>query len=216
MIREMKTIRTFAVGIGLCVGVFAGPLVPMAGAAEKAAIASTAAPADKTATASTATPADKTATASTATPADKAATASTEVKGFPLVIKGTELFITRDTKREPLLTQLQGIIKAEPSVKSAERDQFDFQASDEAPLTLAIDWDEKGAISLISLDAFSETQNPVAKGLKEWLTKTVGAGKLDKKDNSQTWVYQGWELLFNEGGDGEDSHYSFTISPKGK
>lgn len=165
--------------------------------------------------------AETVATASVA--ADSAIVASTtagatEISNFPLMIKGTEVLINRDSKQEELGAKLTELLGDKVEMEEKNRLQYGFQVNEEtAPMTIFMDWDKDGKIELICLDAMMEEQNPIAKELSAWLNKNAGAGKpvaTDESDSGTTvWEYQGWSFTFNNGGDGEDSSYSFEITP---
>ncbi len=165
--------------------------------------------------------AEPVATASVAVkPAETAsATVGTvEMANFPLVIKGTEVLINRASKQEELEAKLTGLLGEKVEMEEKNRLQYGFQVNEEtAPMTIFIDWDKDGKIELISLDAMMEEQNPIAKELSAWLNKNAGAGKPVSSDDSEStttaWEYNGWTFTFNNGGDGEDSSYSFEITP---
>lgn len=150
--------------------------------------------------------------------ASSASAARSESQGFPLTVKGTEIFITSKTNREELSTKLQKLLGEITPMENKNRLQFDYQADpDEAPLTVIFDWDLKGNLAEIVLDAFAEKQNKPGKDLKDWLTKNVGPGKANKskpeiKENL-TWEYNGWSFHFQDGNDGEESVYAFHIKP---
>lgn len=137
-------------------------------------------------------------------------------QGFPLNLKGTMVQFDLNAKHEDLAAQLTKILGEKTAMEDQARLQFDFEAvAEQAPMALVVDWDEKGAISQILIDAFSEEQNPVAKELKAWLTLNAGPGVASTEDayNKNTWEYNSWTFVFSEGGDGEDSAYGFNISP---
>jgi len=79
-----------------------------------------------------------------------------------------------------------------------------------------LDWDKHDRLERVTLDALSESQNPVAKTLKGWLTNNAGAGKTIKNKKTgyttTTWDSNGWNFVFTQGGDGEDSTYAFHIT----
>lgn len=147
-----------------------------------------------------------------------ATTDGMEVGNFPLMIKGSEVLINRASKQEELGAKLTELLGDRVEMEEKNRLQYGFQVNEEtAPMTIFIDWDKDGKIELICLDAMMEEQNPIAKELSAWLNKNAGAGKpvaTDESDSATTvWEYQGWSFTFNNGGDGEDSSYSFEITP---
>jgi hypothetical protein len=152
-----------------------------------------------------------------AAPASAAVVAPT-MQGFPLTIKGTEVLFDLTSDRADLSAKLKKILGENTPMDEKNRLQWDFSIdSAQAPMTLIVDWDEKGSIVEIALDAFMEEQNPPAKELKAWLIKNAGPGKADKSlpelRENISWEYNGWNFLFQDGGDGEDSAYAFRITP---
>ena len=141
-------------------------------------------------------------------------------QGFPLVFKGKEVMITRQAKHAELEAALTKILGAKTDMEDKSRLQYDAQLDpNQAPLGVVLDWDKQDRLERVTLDAFSEIQNPVAKTLKNWLTKNVGAGKTIKNKKTgyttTTWDSNGWKFVFTQGGDGEDSTYAFHITFSG-
>ena len=147
-----------------------------------------------------------------------AAVVAPATHGFPLNIKGTEVLFDLKADRTDLSAKLKKILGENTPMDEVNRLQWDFSIDPaQAPMTLIVDWDEKGSIVEIALDAFMEEQNPPAKELKAWLIKNAGPGKADKSlpelRENISWDYNGWNFLFQDGGDGEDSAYAFRITP---
>ena len=137
---------------------------------------------------------------------------------FPLIFKGKQMVISRQAKRaelEPALTKLLG---AKTDMREKSVLQYDVQLNpNEGSMAAVFSWSKNGELTHLSLDAFTESQNPPAKELKRWLIKNAGPGKTTKDKQAETttltWNHRGWRFVFTEGGDGEDSNYSFDITP---
>jgi hypothetical protein len=138
---------------------------------------------------------------------------------FPLVFKGKEIVISRQSKRPELEPKLTKILGKKTAMDDPDTLQYDVQFDPaQAPFAVVLSWDKKGGLAQITLDASEEVQNPPAKELKRWLTKNAGAGKTTKNKQaattSTTWLHRGWRFVFTQGGDGEDSTYGFRITPQ--
>ncbi|HNX75362.1 MAG TPA: hypothetical protein PLM07_10840 [Candidatus Rifleibacterium sp.] len=155
-----------------------------------------------------ATPAVETAS-TTAVTAD-VATTSPE---FPLMLKGTEVLISRDASRADLSAKLTPILGEATEMEEAARLQYDFQITTEsAPVTLVIDWDEAGKIAEICIDG----EDVPTKDLQAWLEKNAGAGKDGEPEDgykNTVWEHLNWKFTLRAGGDGEETAFSFTIVP---
>lgn len=155
-------------------------------------------------------PAATIATAPVTAPAADAASATAE---FPLMLKGTEVFISKDASRNDLVARLTPILGEATEMEEANRLQYDFQiATESAPVTLCIDWNEAGKIAEICIDG----EEVPTKELQVWLEKNSGAGKDGEKEEgykNTVWEHQGWKFTLRTGGDGEDTAYSFTVVP---
>lgn len=149
-------------------------------------------------------------TASTTAVTADVASATTE---FPLMLKGTEVFIGRDATRDDLAAKLTPILGEATEMEEANRLQYDFQiATESAPVTLFVDWNEAGKIAEIRIDG----EEVPTRELQAWLEKNAGAGKDGEKEegyNNTVWEHQGWKFTLRTGGDGEDTAYSFTVVP---
>ncbi len=145
----------------------------------------------------------------TAVPADVASTPAE----FPLILKGTEVLVSRDAIRDDLTKKLTSILGEATEMEETSRLQFDFQvATESAPVALIIDWNEAGKIAEICLDG----EEAPTKELQAWLEKNAGAGKEGEKEEgykNTVWEHQGWKFTLRNGGDGEDTAYSFTVVP---
>ena len=132
---------------------------------------------------------------------------------FPLMLKGTEVLISKDASRNDLAAKLTPILGEATEMEEANRLQYDFQiATDSAPVTLFIDWNEAGKIAEICIDG----EEVPTKELQAWLEKTAGAGKDGEQEEgykNTVWEHQGWKFTLRSGGDGEDTAYSFTVVP---
>ena len=138
-------------------------------------------------------------------------------QGFPLEFKGKEVMITCQAKHADLEAALTKILGEKTGMEDKSRLQYDAQLDpNQAPLGVVLDWDKQDRLVRVTLDAFSESQNPVAKTLKGWLTKNAGTGKTIKNKKTgyttTTWDSNGWNFVFTRGGDGEDSTYAFHIT----
>lgn len=162
-------------------------------------------------------------------PADASGAASlasetSATPGFPLRLKGTEILIHSQLKGTELESRLQEILGEKTQMEEKTRLQYDFQADpEEAPMTVLIDLDARGAIAEVALEATSESQNPPARDLKAWLLEHSGPGtpespKTKKNPNPDTiWVFSGWRFAHHVVVDeGEDSAFSFRIVPAAK
>ena len=149
-------------------------------------------------------------TASTTAVAADVATASPE---FPLMLKGTEVLINRDASRADLAAKLTPILGEVTEMEEATRLQYDVQiATESAPVTLLIDWNEAGKMAEICI----EGEDVPNKDLQAWLEKNAGAGKDGEKEEgykNTVWEHHGWKFTLRAGGDGEDTAYTFTIVP---
>ena len=133
--------------------------------------------------------------------------------GVPIEIKdGKKLILTENSSHDEIQKTLGKILKNEmPSILSAERIQYDFQAvAGQAPLTLCFDFDQNGKLTGLLIDAYMKDQNPTAHMLKQWLEKNVGEEK--RAGAGLQWTRAGFHFLFTEGGSGEDSNYGFRIT----
>lgn len=133
--------------------------------------------------------------------------------GVPIEIKnGKKLILTENSTHDEIQKALGKILKSEmPSILTAERIQYDFQAVEgQAPLTLCFDFDAHGKLTGLLIDAYMKDQNPTAQLLKQWLEKHVGEGK--KVGAGLQWSHAGYLFLFTAGGSGEDSNYGFRIT----
>ena len=132
---------------------------------------------------------------------------------FPLMLKGTEVFISIDASRDDLAAKLTPIIGEATEMEEANRLQYDFQiATDSAPVTLFIDWNEAGKIAEVCIDG----EEVPTKELQAWLEKNAGTGKDGEKEEgykNTVWEHQGWKFTLRAGGDAEDTAYSFTVAP---
>jgi hypothetical protein len=134
---------------------------------------------------------------------------------FPVSLRGKTLELGTGSDRAGLAAVLHKLFSpAPPSVATPERIQYDFVAvAGQAPVTLACDFDAKGRLTGVILDAFAKEQNPVAVTLADWLRQHVGPGNKAKK--TTTWSYAGFvfrlTVVLNAG---EDSMYRLDIVRK--
>lgn len=154
-----------------------------------------------------------TATVETATTTAATADVASSAADFPLMLKGTEVFISIDASRNDLAAKLTPILGEVTEMEEANRLQYDFQiATDSAPVTLCIDWNEAGKITEVCIDG----EEVPTKELQAWLEKNAGAGKDGEKEEgykNTVWEHQSWKFTLRTGGDGEDTAYSFTVVP---
>jgi hypothetical protein len=147
-----------------------------------------------------------------------AAAATTQPQEFPLLLKNKEIVIRRTADLTSIESGLTAILGNKTDIDDKNTLQYDVQFDPgQAPYTVVFSWDKKGSLAHISLDAFDEKQNPPARELKRWLTRNAGPGKTTKnkkaETTSTTWTHRSWRFVLTEGGDGEDSTYSFEITP---
>jgi hypothetical protein len=135
-----------------------------------------------------------------------------ETDSIPLKIKGETFLLKKNARYDDVKAEIGKIMKQKkPSIFSKERIQYDFQAvAGQASMTLLFDFDKTGNLSGVIINAYMKEQNPTAQALKSWLESKYGAGK--KVGSAFKWSVGGYECLFEEGGDGDDSSYGFTIS----
>ncbi len=157
-------------------------------------------------------PADATTVEAASTTAVTADVASTAAE-FPLMLKGTEVLIGRDVRREDLTAKLTPILGEATEMEEANRLQYDFQiATESAPVALIIDWNEAGQIAEICIDG----EEVPTRELQAWLEKNAGPGKDGEKEEgykNTVWEHLSWKFTLRTGGDGEDTAYSFTVVP---
>src|ERR1035437_10081085 len=125
-----------------------------------------------------------------------------ETQDFPLIFKGAEVMITRQTKRPEMEPKLRKILGKNTELPDRSTLQYDVQMNPEqGPLCVQFSWDKKGDLDQVTLDALSEIQNPPAKALKSWLLKGAGAGKTAKSKPDHvttTWCHSLSEHLSGE------------------
>ena len=138
-----------------------------------------------------------------------------ESVSIPIEIRGKTLQLHAGMKRSEVLSALSTMLDDAPSVDTAERLQYDtVLVPDNAPVTVAFDFDNNGVVSGVAIDAFEKAQNPPVAALIEWLQKTAGKPK-SSGEGISTWRFGGWTIEHREGGSGEDSAYSVEIVPAG-
>jgi len=136
-----------------------------------------------------------------------------EPDSFPVILRGKTLTISSESDRATLAGQLSGALAGEePSVLTAERIQYDFIAvQGEGPVTLLVDFDNKGRWSEIVIESTLKQQNPVAQELVGWLAANAGQGR--KSGKATSWKHVGLAFRFREVKNaGEDSAYGITIA----
>lgn len=137
--------------------------------------------------------------------------------GFPLVVGKTTIQVTPASGRPDLAAALAAALPGEtPSISTPERLQYDYQAApDVAPLTLALDYDAKGRLAGVIIDAMQRDQNPVAVSLAAWLAAQAGPGVTQGDDT--VWTHAGFVFTLTVvRDDGEDSMYAMVATPKGR
>lgn len=133
---------------------------------------------------------------------------------FPLNLKGVEVLVGKDVKREVLNAALTKVIGDSTEMEEKSRLQYDFQVTPESsPVTLCVDWDASGKIAQIVLDG----EEAPTKDLLAWLKKQAGDGKAGAKESgykNTVWTHRGWAFTFRQGGSNEDTAYSITVVPQ--
>ena len=138
-----------------------------------------------------------------------------ESVSIPIEIRGKTFQLHAGMKRSEVLSALSTVLDDAPSVDTAERLQYDtVLVPDNAPVTVAFDFDKNGVVSGVLIDAFEKAQNPPVVALIEWLQKTAGTPK-SSGEGISTWRFGGWKIEHREGGSGEDSTYSVEVVPAG-
>ncbi|KAF0234428.1 MAG: hypothetical protein FD177_809 [Desulfovibrionaceae bacterium] len=138
-----------------------------------------------------------------------------EPESFPVTLRGKTLTISTESDRATLAAQLSGALAGEePSVLTVERIQYDFIAvQGEGPVTVLVDFDNKGRWIEIVIESSLKQQNPVAQELVGWLAVNAGQGRKSGKVTS--WKQGGLAFRFREVNNaGEDSVYGVTVSRK--
>lgn len=133
-------------------------------------------------------------------------------QAIPIQILGKTMEIRSGMTRSDAKAALSSIISEDASVDTAERLQYDVQlVPEEAPVSIVFDFDKKGVVSKVMLDAQLKAQNPPVVKLVDWLQKNAGKPVTAKKGNS-TWTFSGYKIEHVSGGSGEDSVYGITLT----
>lgn len=133
-------------------------------------------------------------------------------QAFPLVIKGKTLELTTKATRVELTKALSGILPGESaSLDTPSRLQYDFIAVEgQGPLCLLFDFDTKGRLTAVGIDANMQVQNPVARELVAWLGQHAGPGR--KIRHGRIWRLDGFSFRFTEVRDaGDESNYGVEV-----
>ncbi len=137
--------------------------------------------------------------------------------GFPVLVGGQDLTLSRETRRSDLEATLRRALpKEQPSVLDPRRIQYDVVAAQgQGPVSLVFDFDGQGRLSGATFDAMSKAQNPVAVRLAAWLTAEAGQGV--KKGGDKVWTLAGFRFRLTEVKNaGEDSAYRLGVERQGK
>ncbi|MBU1109617.1 MAG: hypothetical protein KKB51_23245 [Candidatus Riflebacteria bacterium] len=135
---------------------------------------------------------------------------------FPLVLKEKEIIFNQTVSQKEMETRLTELLGEKTEMDATNRLQYDFETKENMPpTTIVIDYGESGKIEQIILDAMSEEENLPAQELLKWLNEKAGAGKQGTGEKADTteWQLNTWNFAFTNGDDGEDSVYSFHITP---
>jgi hypothetical protein len=134
------------------------------------------------------------------------------VQPIPVQILGKTIEIRPDMTRADAKTAMSSLTKEEASLDTAERLQYDIPlVPNNAPVTIAFDFDKKGTVNGFMLDSSEKKQNPALVKLLDWLQANAGKPTVKKK-GSATWVYGGWKIEHTAGGSGEDASYSIQFT----
>lgn len=152
-----------------------------------------------------------TATESTSPPSAKNMPANS-LQAIPLEIAGKTLNVRPNFTRAYVQALLASSLQDAPSVDTAERIQYDAQlAPEQAPVTLVFDFDNKGLLERIMLDAYAREQNPPAVSLLAWI-KSQGIRPIKKTRKQTVWRIGGWKIEHTAGGSGEDAAYRIDMT----
>lgn len=132
---------------------------------------------------------------------------------FALVIRGQTVEIAPSASKEDIKTIFRKVApEAAPSVDNPDFLQYDIVlAFEQAPASFVFDFDSRGGVSQIRIDAYMKEQNPTVVSLIESLQQNVGEATVE--NGEMIWQHGGWIFSHFEGGDGEDSTYSAVINP---
>jgi len=137
-----------------------------------------------------------------------AAMDSQTVQAIPVQIFKSTIKIQKGVNRNDLKTALSAVISDFPSVDIPSRLQYDVQLiADAAPVTFVFDFDRKGVIKHITIDAHMKSQNPAVTTLLAWLETHAGKPSMKKKGRIVWKNFAGWKIEHVEQGSGEDSTY---------
>lgn len=137
--------------------------------------------------------------------------------GFPLSLGGQSLTLDTQTRRADVEAALgRAFPKEQPSVLAPERIQYDVVfVAGQGPASLAFDFDAKGRLTGVVLDAMAKEQNPPAARLAAWLAAEAGQGVKDKGDRVWTWAGFRFRLTETKNA-GEDSAYRLAVERQGR
>lgn len=152
-----------------------------------------------------------TATETTGSLSAKSTQAKTR-QAVPLAIAGKTLNLRPNLTRAQVQTLLASTLSEAPSVDTAERIQYDVQlAPEQAPVTLVFDFDNRGLLERIMLDAYSREQNPPAVSLLAWI-REQGIRPIKKTRKQTFWRIGDWKIEHTAGGSGEDAAYRIDMT----
>ncbi|WP_157640352.1 hypothetical protein [Lamprocystis purpurea] len=130
---------------------------------------------------------------------------------IPIVIQGKIFALKTGLSWDSVKKQLSTLFADEPSVDTTERIQYDkVLVPDQAPVSFVFDFDGKGNLINLTIDAYTKEQNPTVTRLVVWLGANVGKPKVH--EGQRDWHYAGWTIVHRFGGDGEDSSFSVECS----
>ena len=136
-------------------------------------------------------------------------------QAIPLQIFNTTLELRKGLTRAELKTTLSAIIKDEASVDTNQRLQYDVQlVAESAPVTFVFDFNKKGIVQSVMVDAMMKEQNPAVTTLLAWMAKNAGKPDVKKKGKIIWKSFAGWKIEHAERGSGEDSVYRIELTAK--
>lgn len=131
---------------------------------------------------------------------------------IPISVLGKTFSLPTGLSRGAVKKELAPIFADAPSVDNAQRLQYDVPlVPDLAPVSFVFDFDRKGVLTDLAIDAYEKVQNPTVQGLVTWLKANAGPPRPVRKGE---WAleYGGWRITHRFGGSGEDSSYSMEFS----
>ena len=145
--------------------------------------------------------------------APAAAIDSQTVQVIPVQIFNSTVEIRKGASRNDVKVALSTVIKDAPSVDIPDRLQYDVQLiADSAPVTFVFDFDRKGVIKHVTIDAYMKSQNPAVTTLLAWLETHAGKPSMKKKGKVVWKNFGGWKIEHVEQGSGENSTYRIELT----